>query len=166
MTDSLNNLGSANWIATIYGAEDLVLKFTKFELPGVSAGVTALGNRTEFIAQTGGGHIEYDNLEIEFLVDEDLKNYRKLYKWMRDNAKRGIDENVSIFVHFIGNDKQFQGVEVEFYECFPIALDKLELDTDGHEADVHCGVTFAYTAFDFVDETDRDADLELPYPRE
>jgi hypothetical protein len=160
-TPTLANLGSSNWIATIYGSEELVLKLTKFKLPGVDAGVTAIGNRTEFVMQTGGDHIQYDNLEVEFLVDENLLNYIKLYKWMRENAKRGIEENVSISIHFIGNDKKFQGVEVEFYESFPISLSDLELDTDGNETDVHCTATFAYTAFDFVEQTDRDLDLDL-----
>jgi len=160
-TPTLNNLGSSNWIATIYGSEELVVKLTKFEVPEVNAGVTAIGNRTEFVAQIAGDHIQYDNLELEFLVDENLRNYIKLYKWMRDNSKRGIDENGSICVSFIGNDKKFQGVEIEFYEAFPIALSKLDLDTDGNDTDVHCIATFAYTAFDFVDETDRDADMDL-----
>lgn len=160
-TQTLSNLGSSNWIATIHGAEELVIKLTKFNLPEVNAGVTAIGNRTEFILQSGGSHIQYENLEVEFLVDENLRNYIKLYKWMRDNSKRGIDENVYISVHFIGNDKKFQGIEVEFYEAFPIALSQLDLDTDGNDTDVLCSATFAYTIFDFIGQTDRDADLDL-----
>jgi hypothetical protein len=62
-------------------------------------------------------------------------------------------------VHLVSNDKKFQGIEVEFYEAFPIALSGLEFDTDGRDTDVHCTATFAFTGFDFVDQTDRDADL-------
>lgn len=158
-TPTLNNYGSANWLAYIPGQEELTMKLTKFSVPEVNAGVTAIGNRTEFVMQTSGDHIQYDNLELEFLVDENLLNYIKLYRWMRDNTKRGIEDPQSICVHFLGNDKKFQGVEVEFYEAFPIAISALELDTDGHDTDVTCTVTFAYTAFDFIDVTDRDADL-------
>lgn len=156
---TLNNLGSANWLVNINGQEEIAIKLVKFQLPSVNAGVTAIGNRSEFILQTSGDHIQYDNLEIEFLVDENLLNYIKLYKWMRRNAKEGIADDTSISVHFIGNDKKFQGIEVEFYECFPIALGEIDLETDGNEPDVHCSATFAYTAFDFVTKTDRDADL-------
>lgn len=164
-TPTLNNAGSANWIAHIPGHEELTIKLTKFELPGVTAGVTAIGNRTEFVLQTSGDHIQYDNLEVEFLLDENLLNYIKLYRWMRDNSKRGIEDAGSVFVHFVGNDKRFQGIEVEFYEAFPIALSSLDLDTDGRDADVHCTATFAYTGFDFVDITDRDADIVPAKPQ-
>lgn len=156
-TPTLNNYGSGNWIAHINGHEELTVKLTKFELPGVNTEVTPIGNRTEFVMQTGGDHIQYDNLELEFIIDENLLNYIKLYKWMRRNAQRGIDDNISINIHFLGNDKKFQGIEVEFYEAFPIALSKIDLDTDDHETDVKCSATFAYTSFDFIDRTDRDA---------
>lgn len=158
-TPTINNFGSSNWIAFIQGQEELVMKLTKFQLPTVTANPTAIGNRTEFILQTSGDHIQYDNLELEFIVDENLLNYIKLYSWMRDNAKRGIEEYQSIFVHLVGNDKKFQGIEVEFYEAFPISLSGLELDTDGRDTDIHCTATFAFTGFDFVGTTDRDADL-------
>lgn len=161
-TTTLSNFGSSNWICYIPGYENLTIKLTKFELPQVTAGVTALGNRTEFVLQSSGDHIQYDNLTLEFIIDENLLNYIKLYKWMRNNTKSGMDENNSIFVHFLGNDKRFQGVEVEFYEAFPLSLSGLELDTDGNDTDVKCTVTFAYTAFDFIDSTDRDADYTPP----
>ena len=155
-TESLNNLGSANWVCFIPGYKDLALKVTKFDLPEVNAGVTAIGNRTAFVLQTSGDHITYENLELEFLLDENLANYIKLYKWMRENTRNGIEEPQSIFIHFLGNDKKFQGVEVEFYEAFPITLSKVSMDTDGNSTDLTFSASFAYTAFDFVEKTDRD----------
>lgn len=156
-TPTLNNLGSANWIAYVPGMEELALKLTKFSIPEVTAGVTEIENRTEFVLKTSGDHIQYEDLSVEFLIDENLLNYIKLYRWMRKNTHNGIDENQSVFVHFLGNDKRFQGIEIEFYEAFPISLDKIDLDTDGHDTDLTCTVTFAYTGFDFVDITDRDS---------
>lgn len=154
-TQQLSNFGSGNWWVSIPGLEEVVIKLVKFEIPEVTAGVTAIGNRTEFILQTSGDHIQYDNLSLEFIMDENLRNYIKLYGWMRSNVHTGIDEPLSIFVHFLGNDKKFQGVEVEFYEAFPISLSKVDLDTNSNETDVICTVTFAYTAFDFIGTTVR-----------
>lgn len=156
-TPTLNNAGSANWMAYLPNNEELTMKLTKFELPGVNAGVTALGNRTNIVLQTSGDHLQFDNLDLEFIVDENLLNYMKLYKWMVDNTKRGIEEYQSVFVHLLSNEKKFQGIKVEFYEAFPISLSALEFDTDGRDTDMTCTVTFAYSGFDFVDITDRDA---------
>ena len=155
-TPTLNNYGSGNWYLNIPGYQELEIKLTKFDIPEVNAGVTALGNRTEFVLQGTGDHIQYDNLELEFLVDENLLNYIKIYQWMRDNMRSPVEDSTSIFVHFLGNDKRFQGIEIEFLEAFPISLSKLSLDTDDNETDVTCSVTFAYTAFDFVGVTNRD----------
>jgi hypothetical protein len=154
--ETLNNLGSANWICYIPGYKNLTLKVTKFDLPEVNAGVTAIGNRTEFVLQTSGDHITYENLELEFLVDENLLNYITLYQWMRENTRTGIEAPQSIFLHFLGNDKRFQGIEVEFYEAFPITLSKISMDTDGNSTDVSFSASFTYTAFDFVDKTERE----------
>ena len=156
-TPTMNNAGSANWMGYIVGQEELTFKLTKFELPAVNAGVTALGNRTNLVMQTSGDHLQFDNLELEFIVDENLLNYIKIYKWMIDNTKRGIEQTQSLYVHFLSNEKKFQGLKVEFYEAFPISLSSLELDTDGRDTDLHCTVTFAYTGFDFSEITDRDA---------
>lgn len=153
--DNLSNFGSGNWIAYIPGYEDLSIKLTKFDIPEVNAGVTAIGNRSEFVMQTTGDHIQYENLTLEFLIDENLRNYIHLYTWMRQNNRSNIEESTSIFVHFLGNDKKFQGIEVEFLEAFPITLSSISLDSDNNETDVKCSVTFAYTAFDFVGKTER-----------
>ena len=156
-TPTLNNAGSANWMAYLPNNEELTMKLTKFELPAVNAGVTSLGNRTTLLLQTSGDHLQFDNLDLEFIVDENLLNYMKLYSWMVDNTKRGIEEYQSVFVHLLSNEKKFQGIKVEFYEAFPISLSALEFDTDGRDTDMTCTVTFAYSGFDFVGITDRDA---------
>lgn len=154
----LSNFGSANWICQIPGFDDLVLKITKFTIPEVNAGVTAIGNRTGFILQTSGDHIQFENLTLDFILDENLKNYINLYKRMRKNIHYGIEESTSVFVHFIGNDKRFQGIEIEFRDAFPISLSGIDLDSDGDTTDVTCTATFAYTGFDFLGMTDLDDD--------
>lgn len=152
-----NNLGSGNWYVVIPDFDDLTLKLTKFQIPEVNAGQTSIGNRTEFVLQTSGDHIQFENLSVQFLVDEDLGNYIRLYQWMRHNAHQGIERPASIFCHFLSNDKKFQGIEFEFIESFPLTLSSLELDADANDTQVTCTATFAYTVFDITNKSDRDA---------
>ena len=154
---NLSNLGSGNWFLVIPGYDNLVIKTTKFQIPEVNAGQSSIGNRTEFVLQTSGDHIQYENLTVEFLVDENLANYIKLYKWMRHNTHNGIEQATSIFCHFTSNDKKFQGIEFEFLEAFPITLGSIDLDVNDENTDLTCSATFAYTAFDITDKTDIDA---------
>ena len=153
-TNNINNYGSADWIAQISGHESLIMKLTSFEIPEVNSGITTLGTRSEFTYQGGGDHIVYDTLTLNFLLDENLLNYRKLHQWMRDNvgsADSGQSKQESIFIHILNNKKKFQGVEIEFLYAFPISLGKIEFDTDGATSAVTCTATFAYTAFNFMD---------------
>jgi hypothetical protein len=161
LASTMSNMGSSNWLCFIPGQEGLALRLTKFSIPEVSCGVTTLGNRTEFALQTSGDHITHENLDLEFIVDENLLTYIKLYQWMRRNAKVAIEESTSVFVHLVDNEKKFQGIQIEFYDAFPIALSRLDLETIGTDTDVHTTVTMAYTAFDFVGITDIDADIIL-----
>jgi len=149
-TPTINNLGSASWVAQITGYEEVIYKLTEFDVPEVSTGTTPIGNATEFTLQETGDHMLYENLELTFLVDENLNNYRKLHEWMRKNTQEGTATTQSVFISFMTNGKQFQGVELEFIYAFPIGLSKLSLDTNGDTTDLKCTVTFAYTLFDFV----------------
>lgn len=152
---STSNLGSSNWIADIPGMDNLTLRLTKFVIPEVNAGVTSIGNRTEFVMQTSGDHITYDNLVLEFILEENIYTYIQLYKWMRQNAHDGIETPSSIFLHVISNEKKFQGVQLEFLEAFPISLTEVNFETMGEDTALKCTVSFAYSAFDFLDHTDR-----------
>lgn len=156
-TPTINNLNSANWIADIPGFEGLTLKLTKFSIPNIRVEKTSISNVTEFVLQETGNHVEYDDLEFEFLVDENLWNYRRLHAWMRSNAKRGIADTTSVYVHVTDNAKRFQGVELEFLDAFPTELGELEFDPDGNTTDLTCKITFSFTGMDFVDETDVNA---------
>jgi hypothetical protein len=155
-SQNLNNMQSSNWFAHIPGFDELTFKIKKFSIPAVTAGVTSIGNITSFVLEESGDHITYEELTFDFLVDENLLNYRKLYKWMRENTRVGIADTTSIFIHATDNNKMFQGVELEFLEAFPIELGELEMESDGDVPEVTCTITFKFTAFDFVDETERD----------
>jgi hypothetical protein len=88
------------------------------------------------------------------LVEEDLSNYRKIHQWLRSGVASpdsGLSQETSIFVHLLNNRKNHQGVLVEFSYCHPVNLSELTFDTDGATSSVVCSVTFAYTAFDFID---------------
>lgn len=153
-----NNAQSSNWLLDIPGYEELTLKVTKFSIPRVSSNPTSIGNRTEFILQESGDHVQYEDLNLTFLVDVNLLNYRRLYKWIRSNTHRGIASTTSVFVHALDNNKQFQGVEMEFLDAFPIELGEIDYDPDGTTTDVTCTISFKYTAFDFIGETDVDSE--------
>lgn len=149
-TQQLPDLQSSNWFVDIPGYDDLTLKVHKFQIPSVEVGRTVIPSNTDMVFSGGGDHIYFDDLEFDFFVDEDMGNYLKLLKWMKSNVKNNQAEMTSVFCHILDNKRQFQGVELEFQEAFPIKLSNIDLDTDSSTNNVLCTVTFRYYNMDVI----------------
>ena len=119
----------------------------------------------------GGNTINYGDLNLEFIVDEDLKNYMAVHNWLTglgfpDSAQQFIDltkdqdgqrdlkEQYSDGALHILNSNFKDVAIVKFKDLFPIYLTSLEFDAT--ESDVNyftADVTFKYTIYDIVDPT-------------
>lgn len=98
-----------------------------------------------------GDKMEYDVLNITFMVDENMTNYLELYNWM---VGLGFPKSHNQFANLINDpSKKFSGsekmlesaaysdaslfilnssnnpiVEVKFYDAFPVSLEGLDFD--------------------------------------
>lgn len=118
-----------------------------------------------------GDKIQYDNFNISFIVDENLKNYMEIYNWMKnigfptnskqfnslerpDNTNRtfheGDERNVYTDIQMIIlSSKNNPVAKINFYEAFPITLGSLEYNhQDSDISYVTCDVMFNFTWFD------------------
>ena len=118
-----------------------------------------------------GEKLDYEDLSIRFLVDDDLKNYMAIHNWLTglgfpDSAQQFIDltkdqdgqrdlkEQYSDGALHILNSNFKDVAIVKFKDLFPIYLTSLEFDAT--ESDVNyftADVTFKYTIYDIVDPT-------------
>jgi len=119
-----------------------------------------------------GLNIEYGDLQVTFLVDEDLNNWSELHNWMRMMAmvKSSKDYQeikveqlqpgpegglVSDAQLTILTNESVPNVVFYFRNAFPINMTDINLtqDTSSPEAQ-ECTVTFAYDYYDFEDVND------------
>ena len=110
--------------------------------------------------------IEYEVLELSFLVDETLNNWREVYNWMRALAPTNLfsDSNqysvlknssqgklVSPATLYILTNALNINLKVEFKNVFPISLSGIDFSTqDTTDRKIHCKVTFAYDYYDIT----------------
>lgn len=161
----INNAQSANWFMDIPELDEIVLKVKDFAIPSVRAGTTNLPTSVENLYYESGDRIYFEDLTITFFVDENFENYRKVLGWMKQNTHNNKAAMKSLYIHLLNSNREFQGVEIEFLYAFPIALGDIRMDTDSHDTDITCDVTFKYSSFEFItDDSIPDVEiLDIPY---
>lgn len=127
-------------------------------LPDVSLGEAE--QPTPFIHIKHPGNVfSYGDLEISFVIDEDMENWREIHNWMR--SLKNIDEfsefESNIDAHFsdaklvILNSAMKANLEVTFKGIFPKSLGGIQFTSDASDStQVLATASFAYTSYDIV----------------
>lgn len=131
-------------------------------IPGIAI------NPTEFINPLvripySGEHIDYDDLQISFKVDEDLANYIEIQNWLRglgfpdsfeqyaelENKPKmsgmGLVSDISLIVLSSSKNPTF---DIVFRDAFPISLSGFTFDTTPSDVDyIEARASFRYTSY-------------------
>jgi hypothetical protein len=103
--------------------------------------------------------VSFSNLDLSFILDEDMINYREIFSWImlaafpenheqHEQIKLSQDGLFSDISILIMNSKKNSNLEVLYRNCFPISLGDVQLNTT--ESDVvypQVTVTFQYDSF-------------------
>ena len=125
----------------------------RVNIPGITLGSSLLSNPFANIPIEGDTLI-FEDLNVEFLVDEDLQNYLEIYNWLNSigfpekfedyNAQtENIKSDISIIVH---TNKSNPNYQVTFKDVFPVSLSGISFDTDNTGLEpVICTVDLKYS---------------------
>jgi len=110
-----------------------------------------------------GDEINYDDLTIRFLVDEDLKNYRSIHNWIRYLGHPESDEDWTTYADgdsyqeknysdgtlFILDSNFNRKFQIRFKDLFPVSLSGLNFDTTYTDTEYFAvDASFKFTIFD------------------
>ena len=119
-----------------------------------------------------GDKVSFDTLDVTFLVDEDLENFKEVYDWMdaivpvsnTEDNKNYTDtvsteigqlstvENAlnqySDITLVLNTNKNIANRFFRFKDCFPINLGALELESGADNEPVTCSVQFRFTYYE------------------
>ena len=171
-----NQIKNRNFLAPV-GFKFTLSKYPKVSffsntarIPDISLG-TAIESTYLKDIDIPGEKLTYGELNIRFLVDENLENYMAIHNWLtglgfpesaqdfidqttNDNGQRDLREQYSDGALHILNSNYNDIAVVKFKDLFPIYLTSLEFDAT--ESDVNyftADVTFKYTIYDIVSPT-------------
>ena len=147
-------------------------------IPGMTLGVAAQPSYLRDIP-TPGDKIEFEDLNLRFLVDENLENYMEIYTWIRglgfpeslqeiydlqtehkrkyqDKGRAARDiKGMDIYSDgtlLVLNSTQNLEFKVDFSDLFPYSLSTIQFDATDTEIEYFTAeVTFKYTLFHIVD---------------
>jgi hypothetical protein len=103
--------------------------------------------------------VNFSNLDISFIIDEQMSNYREIFNWivsttMTENHDRfsrlkksqdGLFSDISVIIL---NSKKNPNIEVTYKNCFPISLSDVQLNTtDSDITYPEATATFQYDTF-------------------
>ncbi len=171
-----NQIANRNFLAPV-GFKFTLSKYPKVSffsntarIPDITLG-TAIESTYLKDIDIPGEKLTYGELNVRFLVDENLENYMKIHNWLTglgfpESAQEFIDkttnqdgirdlgEQYSDGALHILNSNYNDIAVVKFKDLFPTYLTSLEFDAT--ESDINyftADVTFKYTIYDIVDPT-------------
>jgi hypothetical protein len=153
---NLNYLSGNRAVFTIPELSDLSFTVNNFELPGVT--LPAAYQATQNISKPVAGEtLEYTDLNISFIVMENLSNWLEIHNWMRalgapfskqaeylKDYPRWADGYVTVY-----SAKNNPLLRVKFIDVVPVALGTLSFSEEIQETTtMTCSVTFSYERYD------------------
>ena len=169
----VNQIDNRNFLSPV-GFKFTLAKFPKVtffsntaRIPDITLG-TAIQSTYLKDIDVPGEKLTYGELNVRFLVDENLENYMRIHNWLTglgfpDSAQQFIDKttnedsirsNLEQFsdgsLHILNSNFKDIAI-VKFKDLFPIYLTSLEFDAT--ESDLNyftADVTFKYTIYNIV----------------
>lgn len=141
-----NILHANSFLVQITRAEKLAFFAQRVNLPGMTVNNPKQGNPYHSIP-TAGDSVDWENLQISFAIDEELRNWEEIFNWISgityprdftqfvDQAQDptgpnpGSEENMYAQITVIVMNNQKNPIcEFIFEDCLPMSLDGPVLD--------------------------------------
>tara|TARA_A100001201_G_scaffold67760_1_gene62874 strand:+ start:910 stop:1458 length:549 start_codon:yes stop_codon:yes gene_type:complete len=160
-----NFLSPIGFLFILDKAQKVSFLCQKAEIPTIELGQVDIPTRG-LVSIPVEGNMRYSDFSVEFIVDEDLKNYMELHNWMRalgtpqDLNERKIwkdeyaehpseDPRFSDATLQVLNNNNIANFDVVFKDLFPVNLSTLSFDVTGNDNDYFTATaTFRYTLYE------------------
>ena len=125
-------------------------------LPEVSMPITEVATPFRSIPIIPGGGVEYGDLTVRFIIDEDLVNYMSVWNWIRDNGNaesfEGEKEGYSDGFLQIQTSNFQPKYNVYFERLIPTSLTSIPFDFSVGDVEFFTAtINFKYTRYKVCD---------------
>jgi len=166
---NINPLSPNGFMFTIQKLPELNFFCQQVNLPGVLLGEPEFANPLSR-QPIPGETLTYDQLQVQFLIDEQMINYKSIYNWL---LALGFPTGYDEYINFINEDDRLVTSElaknysdaslhilgsnntviqtVQFTDVFPVSIDTLTFQSTNQDVNYLIGnATFRYGFYKFV----------------
>jgi hypothetical protein len=153
-----NNLQNNGFTFILERIPQTIFRVTSTDIPSITV-PPAQGGYPGTTQHFPGTFTEFEDITLSFIVDEDMKNYEEIYRWVvkqrfaeNQVPKDSIDEvYVSDGVLTTLNNSSNPNRVFKFKAMFPVQLGNIHFDTSITSPEpVECTVTFKYSYFEMM----------------
>ena len=158
---NLNQISNRNFLS-IGGFQLIINKCRKVDffcnranLPSISMGSAVQSTYLRDIP-VPGDKVQYEDLRVDFMVDENMENYHQIYDWIReigypeDLGQSKLDNRSDATLLILNRNLQISG-RVKFRDIFPVSLAGIPFDATIKEQEYFTATAvFKYTMFDLM----------------
>ena len=139
---NLNQLNVVSFESNFLRMPNINYFCQRVSIPSISLSNTILSTPYANIP-IEGDVLEFEDLTIGFIVDEDMQNYLELYNWLQsigfpekfpqyDNETSSIKSDVNILIQ---TNKSNPNYSIVFKDVFPVSLGTIAFDTNATALD-------------------------------
>jgi len=119
-------------------------------IPGVKISSQEVPWR-QFNSNLTGSNIEFDPLDVRFIVDENMDNYVKIYEWMltavQTDSQPAMKKDMSLLIY---NNNNNMNKRIQFIGGFPMSLSSVEFNTTNSDTQfLFADVSFSIDYYQF-----------------
>ena len=169
LPQNINPLSPNGFNFTVLKLPSITFFCQQANLPGLTFGEPAFANPFASVP-VPGDHITYDTLNVNFLIDETMTNYKAIWNWI---IALGFPQSYDQYISFVNSDqsgvlnelaKNYSDATLEilgssnkavatvqFVDVFPVSLDSIMFQSTNQDVPYLVGTaTFRYSYYKFI----------------
>ena len=156
--DNINNLSPVGYRFFVENLPNTTWFITSVNIPGISLG--EVNQPTPFMqTQVPGNDLTWEPLNVTFLVDENLNNWREMYDWLigigfpneySEYETQKANQIYSDATLTILNSNMNSNYIIQFKDLFPTSLSEVSFDSaSGDIEGIKATATFRYLTYSY-----------------
>lgn len=127
-------------------------------IPSISFGTSTQSNATGVVLKRPGTSYVYEDLQVGFAVDENMKNWLEIYDWMldigvnykRENERYAEKQKTATGYLLVLNSKYTPIIAFKFKNMYPTYLGGVDFDVSLQDAETSIATaTFSYSHYEY-----------------
>lgn len=157
-----NPLQASKFLLTFNRISDVQYFCQEVNVPGVQLG--EVDRVTPFLDMfSPGTKLQYDPLDVTFMIDEELQSWKNLYNWFTSIAdpdgfeKRDGSRELQTNKHFsdatltVLSALNNPVLRIQYTNCFPLSMSDIQFDTKSDANHIiTCNATFRYQSYKYL----------------